>query len=89
MEGQNKEKLEKLKKRMEFANKMRLAFMFVAVVLLLFIFWGGKLWEEAQWFIDSRQKLYRFLWYDIVFLAVCTFAKLILAMRYNHEVRKL
>ncbi len=89
MEDQNREKLEKLKKRMEFANKMRLVFLFSAVIWLLCIFWGGKIWEEAQWFIDVRQKLYQFLWYNIVLLVLCTFAKLILAVRYNHEVRKL
>lgn len=74
---------------MNLINKIRLVFMFVAIVLLLFIFWGGKVWEEAQWFIDIRQKLYNFLWYDIVLLVLATFAKLFSAMRYNSTVRKL
>ena len=82
-------KLEKAKKHMELINKWRMVFMFIAIVLLVLIFWGGKVWEEAQWFINIRQKLYNFLWYDIVLLVICTFAKLFSAMRYNNAVRKL
>lgn len=86
---EEKKKLEKAKRRMDRINKCRLFFMFVALVLLLFIFWGGKVWEEAQWFLDIRQKLYNFLWYDIVLLVIATFAKLFAAMRYNRTVKKL
>lgn len=89
MEEEKKEKLEKAKKRMEMINRCRLFFMFVAIVLLLFVFWGGKVWDEAKWFIDSRQKLYNFLWYDIVLLVIATFAKLLAAMKYNAAVRKM
>jgi len=89
MEDEKKKKLEKAKRRMELINKWRLAFMFVAIVLLVFIFWGGKAWDEAQWFMDIRQKLYNFLWYDIVLLVISTFAKLFSAMRYNSAVRNL
>ncbi len=86
---EEKKKLEKAKRRVERINKCRLFFMFVALVLLLFIFWGGKIWEEAQWFLDIRQKLYNFLWYDIVLLVIATFAKLFAVMRYNSLVKKL
>ena len=89
MEEEKKQKLEKAKRRMEMINKWRLAFMFTAIVLLVFIFWGGKAFGGTQWFIDIRQKLYNFLWYDIVLLVAATFAKLISAMKYNSAVRKL
>lgn len=89
MEEEKRQKLEKAKRRMERINRWRLAFMFVAIVLLVFIFWGGKAFGEAQWFIDIRQKIYNFLWYDIVLLLIATFAKLFSAMRYNDAVRKL
>lgn len=89
MEEEKRRKVEKAKKRMDVINKFRLLFMFVAIVLLLFIFWGGKVWEEMQWFIDVRQKLYNFLWYDIVLLLIMSFAKLFSATRYNSAVRKL
>lgn len=89
MEEEKKQKFEKAKRRMERLDKWRLCFMFIAILLLLFIFWGGKVWEEAQWFIDIRQKLYNFLWYDIVLLMIMSFAKLFSAMLYNDAVRKL
>lgn len=89
MEEEKKQKLEKARRRMERINKWRLVFMFTAIVLLVFVFWGGKIFDEAQWFIDIRQKLYNFLWYDIVLLVITTFAKLFSAMRYNNAVRKL
>lgn len=89
MEEEKKQKIEKARKRMELLNKFRLVFMFVAIVLLLFIFWGGKAWEQQQWFADTRQKLYNFLWYDIVMLLIMTFSKLFATMRYNSLVRKL
>lgn len=89
MEEEKKLRLEKAKRRMEILNRWRLCFMFIAILLLVFIFWGGKVWEEAQWFVDIRQKLYNFLWYDIVLLVIMTFAKLFSAMRYNNAVRKL
>ena len=89
MEEEKKQKIEKARKRMELLNKFRLVFMFVAIVLLLFIFWGGKAWEQQQWFADTRQKLYNFLWYDIVLLFVTTFAKLFAAVRYNSAGRKI
>lgn len=89
MEEEKKQKLEKARKRMENINKFRLFFLFVAVVLLLFIFWGGKVWEDVQWFVDIRQKLYNFLLYDILLMLIATFAKLFSAMRYNSMVRKM
>lgn len=89
MEEEKKQKVEKAKKRMEVINKLRMLFMFVAIVLLLFIFWGGKVWEDLQWFVDVRQKLYNFLEYDIILLVIMSFAKLFLATRYNSAVRKL
>lgn len=89
MEEEKRLKLEKAKKRMERINQCRLIFLFVAVVLLLFIFWGAKMWEEAQWFIDTREKLYSLLGYDIALLVVASFAKLFSAVRYNRAVKKL
>lgn len=89
MEEEKKQELEKVRRRMERLNRWRLCFLLIAVVLLLFIFWGGKIWEQVQWFIDIRQKLYNFLWYDILLLLIVTFAKLFSAVRYNARVRKL
>ena len=89
MKEEERLKLEKAKKRLRRIDRCRLFFLFVAVVLLLFLFWGAKLWEEAQWFTAAREKLYRFLSYDIALLAAASFAKLFAAMLYNRMVKKL
>lgn len=82
-------KLEKAGRRLRQIDRCRLFFLFVAVVLVLFLFWGAKVWEEAQWFNDAREKIYRFLLYDIALLAVASFAKLFSAFVYNRLVKKL
>lgn len=81
------EKIGKAKRRIDVLNKWRLAFLFIAILGLLFVFWGGKLWEGAQWFEDARQSVYNFLWYDVVLLVIITFAKLFATMKYNGIVK--
>ena len=48
------EKIAKAKRRIDVLNKWRLAFLFIAILGLLFVFWGGKLWEGTQWFNNAR-----------------------------------
>lgn len=81
------EKIQKARRRVEVLNKWRLAFLFIAILGLLFIFWGGKLWEGVEWFENARQSVYNFMWYDVVLLVVVTFAKLFATMKYNHLVK--
>lgn len=79
----------KAKKPVDIANKFRLAFLFVAVLLLLFVYFGGKLWEGAAWFDNAVQNIYNFLLWDILLMLLSTFVKVFFAARYNHVVRKL
>ena len=82
------EKIQKAKRRVDILNKCRLAFLFIAILGLLFVFWGGKLWEGTQWFENARQSVYNFMWYDVVLLVIVTFAKLFATMKYNQIVKK-
>lgn len=82
------EKIQKAKRRVDILNKWRLAFLFIAILGLLFVFWGGKLWEGTQWFENARQSVYNFMWYDVVLLVIVTFAKLFATMKYNQIVKK-
>lgn len=88
MTEEQKEELAKSRHRIEILNKLRLTALFIAILLLLFVFWGGKLWEQAAWFIEARQKVYNFMLYDVALLVIVTFAKLFAAMRYNRKVSK-
>lgn len=79
----------KAKRPMDIANKCRLACLFIAVLFLLFIYFGGKLWEGVAWYEQAVQKIYSFLLWDILVMLLATFIKLFFAARYNRVVKRL
>lgn len=87
-EEQRKE-AERARRPMDTANKFRLFFLFIAVLALLFLYFGGKFWEGVSWFEAARRKLYAFLLWDVLLMLIATFAKMLLAVRYNHIVKNL
>ena len=86
---EDREKVAKAKFPMEIANGFRLLFLFVAILGLLFVFFGGKLWEEAAWFISARAHVYNFLLWDVLLLLIATFLKTFFVAKYNHVVKNL
>lgn len=86
---EQREKVAKAKFPMELANALRLLFIVVAVIGLLFIFFGGKLWEGIAWFESAKQSVYSFLLWDIFLMLIATFAKFFFVARYNHVVKNL
>lgn len=89
MEEEKKEALMALKKKLDIANKLRLALMFIALIILLLIFWGGKFFEGQAWFETFTRNSYKFATWDILFMLLASLAKLGLAVRYNRLVKKL
>lgn len=81
------ELLAKAKKPVDIANKFRLAFLFIAVTALVFIFFGNKLWEEITWYDALVQRLYGFLLWDIALMLAATFTKAFFITRYNKIVK--
>lgn len=79
----------KAKKPVDVMNKIRLFFMFIAVVLLVFIYFGRKLWEGIAWFDYLVSGMYQFLLWDILLMLLATFIKFGLAVRYNKIVKKI
>lgn len=86
---EKKERLEKARKRIDLVNRARLAFLFIAVVFLVFIYFGNKIWEGTGWYDSLVTGFYSFLLWDILFMFTATVAKLILAIRYNKMVKGL
>lgn len=86
---EQKERLARARRPMEIANSFRLFFLFIAILLLLFVYFGGKIWAGAQWYDDSVQKIYNFLLWDILLMFVSTLAKLFFVAGYNRVVKKL
>ena len=81
--------VEKAKKPVEVANRFRLLFLFVGLIVLLFIFFGNKIWEGTGWYDNTVQHLYQFLLWDVFFMLLFTFIKFGYVVRYNRIVKNL
>lgn len=86
---EQKKILKKARKPMETANKFRLLFLFVGLLVLLFIFFGNKVWQGIAWYDNTVQHLYQFLLWDVFFMLLSTFIKFGYAVRYNKIVKSL
>lgn len=89
MTEQEKEIVAKASVPMTIANGFRWLFLIVALFLLLFIFFGGKVWEGVAWYENFVQKSYAFLMWDILLMLLSTILKIVFTARYNHIVKKL
>ncbi len=89
MTDREKEIIAKASVPMTIANGMRFFFMMIALFLLLFIFFGGKVWGNTAWFAGFRQNAYSFLMWDILLMFLSTVAKIFFAARYNHIVKNM
>lgn len=79
----------KAKRPVDVMNRIRLFFMFIAVVLLVFIYFGKKLWEGTGWFDSLVSGMYQFLLWDILLMLLATLIKFGLVVRYNRIVKKI
>ena len=86
--NEKEQKLLDAKGRIELANGFRLIFLFVGILLLLFLFFGGKWFEGTEWFTSASVIAFRIVEWDIILLLIATFAKLFFTARYNNIVKK-
>lgn len=86
--SQSKEEIiQKAKKRIDIADKFRLTFLGIALLMLLFLFLGGKVWEAQAWFENAKQTLYPAMTYDVLLMLGCTILKMVLISKYNQMVK--
>lgn len=86
---EKKTALEKARKKVDIANKFRLAFLFIAVIGLVFIYFGNKFWEGIAWYDNTVARLYLFLFVDIFLMLISTFVKFFFVTRYNKIVKSM
>lgn len=86
---EQQEKVAKAKRPMEIANSFRLFFLVIAVLALLFLYFGAKFWDGIDWFENTRQILYYFLSWDVLLMLISTFVKFFFVTKYNNVVKNL
>lgn len=84
-----KEKIVKVKGYVKLVEKLRVVLLCGAVPLLLFIYFGQKMWSEMAWFVPATQFCYSVLSCLVLGVVVVSFAKVFLVTYHNSLVKKL
>ncbi len=84
-----KEKITKAKGYVKFVEKLRVVLLCVAVPILLFIYFGQKLWGEMAWFLSATQFGYSVLSCLVLGIVIVSFTKVFLVTYHNSLVKKL
>jgi hypothetical protein len=86
--NEKEQQLKSAKGLVELANGFRLIFLFVGILILLFLFFGGKWFEGMDWFSKASVIAFRIAEWDIILLVLSTFTKLFFVARYNNIAKK-
>ena len=89
MTQQEKEIVAKASVPMTVASGLRWFFMIIALFLVLFLFFGNKLWEGAAWYEAFMGRAYGFLLWDIALMLLSGIVRILFAVRYNRIVKNL
>lgn len=89
IDQEKKALLEQARKKVDKANKFRLAFLFIAVIGLVFIYFGNKMWDGMAWYDNAVANLYLVLFGDIFLMLIATIVKIIFVTKYNKVVKNL
>ena len=89
MTDQEKEIVAKASMPMTIANGFRWLFLVIALLLVLFLFFGNKLWEGAAWYNAFKATAYIFLLWDIALMLLSNVLRIVFTARYNKIVKKL
>lgn len=80
--------LQKAMKKVKVADKIRLVFLFIALLLVLFIFYGNKFAMDASWYQTGRALAYELLALSVMIMLGATILKMVLASSYNRLLKK-
>lgn len=89
MEKEQKDsRLDKAYRRVQIADRIRLACLLIALLLVLFVFYGNKAAAEAAWYISCRATVYSILSVVVLLMFVATLLKLFFAAAYNRILKE-
>lgn len=80
--------LEKALKRVKLADKFRIALIFIALLFVLFLFYGDKIVGEAGWYVSFKALTYEILFFLILLMLFSTIIKMTFVAKYNALVKK-
>ena len=80
--------LQKAMKRVKIADRIRLVFLFAALLLVLFIFYGNKFAEEMAWYAKCKAIAYQLLALVVMLMLGATLLKMVFATAYNQLLKK-
>ena len=86
--NEQKEQLQSVMRKVETANGFRLIFLFVGLLLLLFLYFGNKMFADAAWFIRAGGIAFKIAEWDVVLIVITTFVKLYFSLKYNRLLKK-
>lgn len=89
MTEQEKEIVAKASVPMTIANVFRWIFLMAALLIVIFLFFGNKLWEGVAWYTALSGKAYSVLLWNILLMLVSNVVRIIFTARYNRIVKNL
>ena len=89
MSEEKKEKLQVIRHRIDLSNKFRLAFLFIGVVILVFIYFSNKISDSNEFYISFRRIALFITGWDLIFMVISTFTKLIFTIQYNKTIKQI
>ena len=89
MTDQEKEIVAKASVPMTIANGFRWLFLVIALLMVLFLFFGNKLWKGVAWYDAFTARAYVFLLWDIALMLLSNILRIVFTARYNKIVKNL
>lgn len=89
MTEQEKEIVAKASVPMTIANIFRWIFLMAALFIVIFLFFGNKIWEGVEWYVALSGKAYSVLLWDILLMLLSNIVRIIFTARYNRIVKNL
>ncbi len=85
---QQNAELDKALKKVKIADKCRIALVFIALLFVLFLFYGNKIVGEASWYVSFKSFTYEILFFLILLMLLSTMLKMAFVAKYNALVKK-
>ena len=74
---------------MTIANIFRWIFLSAALLMVLLLFFGNKLWQGTAWYDAFVGRAYSFLLWDILLMLISNIVRILFTARYNRIVKNL